>query len=171
MKVRKYSKRNIGVIVAAAGLILIMAQPASAGKRDIWPHQLKPYSGGNMGISTLSEALAATRQTFNWVSATNTSSARLMAPVKMPAGKEITSLSINAYSAVVTTVEVILYRSKLGGPLEKVADMIKTGSYVPDWYSTNSIELPLIRKNYKYWVEVYIENGGVILNGIRIRYQ
>ena len=171
MKIREYLKRHIGVIFTVSGLMLIMAQPATAGRTDIWPHELKPYGSGDIGIGTLSEALAATRQAFYWVSATSASSAKLMAPVKMPVGKEITSLSINAYSASVTTLRVTLYRSKLGGLIQKVAEIEKIGSYVPDWYSTNSIDLPAIKKGFKYWVDVYIENGTVLLSGIRIGYR
>ena len=161
------TKLLVAAAFLAMGLSGAVAGPAPAGVKNIYPHQLRPFSAQISVADNESRAVNG----FWMVKTTSSAGAAFAAQVKLKPGSRITRFSVLAESPSSGTALFYLYRTR-EGVLETIAEIEKAGeSYSKSWFHDDTISFPLVRKGDIFWVRVFIGSTSPIFYQSKVRYQ
>lgn len=160
----KRSPAALFTLVAVAFSVLLAANPCFSAAKNIWPMEFSLSSES----ASIADAEGTARQTFQYISGTG-GAATFAAPVSLPAGSFVTRFGFYAYSATLTTVRARLYRLRIGTS-ELLGEIEQVGSYIPQWIMGDLPSPHVVQAGWRYWIEIYISSGGVIVYGAKIKY-
>jgi hypothetical protein len=156
-------------VLLAVTLLWIMPQIAEAGRIDIWPHQFGlPHDTG------ISSAESEYRFFCNgsFTRGFGIYGCFLFAPVKLPVGRTVTKLKLYTEgTAVQALTYAILYRFRMGTPAEQMASV--SSNNVSDLHAETitTINNATVRKNYLYYVRIYVHNEDSYVYGVKLYYK
>ncbi len=159
-------QRIAGVRLLLVLLLVAAPLPAEAGSRALWPDQCRPVS-----LISNEVALLSARQLFTSLGSAPANQAMYQCELRLPAGRRVTSLAVNASTGGGGYVDALLQRTRLAGDADTLVHAMIGDSFARDWHVETNIvrEYAKVRPGYRYFVTLTIFNGSVY--GMRVSYR